>query len=147
MRMSLIGAWVRGGCSDEEVRHLAVLAGVTALILGVGTFALRACSRASRVLSATASSLRGRVTVLVFVSGRAFPHRLRVAAWLSASRVPVGGSVRASRAFSYPRYTRAPPVALRAVRGAFVCFSMPVRVCGFVLESELGEGGLSWRSR
>lgn len=145
MRMSLIGAWVRGGCSDEEVRHLAVLAGVTALILGVGTFALCACSRASRVLSATASSLRGRVTVLVFVSGRAFPHRLRVAAWLSASRVPVEGSVRASRAFSYPRYTRAPPVALRAVRGAFVCFSVPVRVCGFVLESELGEGGLSWR--
>lgn len=32
-------------CSDEEVRHLAVLAGVTALILGVGTFALCACSR------------------------------------------------------------------------------------------------------
>ena len=26
-----------------------------------------------------------------------------------------------------------------------MCFSMPVRVCGFVLESELGEGGLSWR--
>ena len=45
MRMSLIGAWVRGGCSDEEVRHLAVLAGVTALFLGVGTFALCACSR------------------------------------------------------------------------------------------------------
>ena len=85
------------------------------------------------------------MTVLVFVSGRAFPHCLRVAAWLSASRVPVEGSVRASRAFSYPRYTRAPLVALRAVRGAFVCFSMPVRVCGFVLESELGEGGLSWR--
>lgn len=32
-------------CSDEEVRHLAVLAGVTALILGVGAFALCACSR------------------------------------------------------------------------------------------------------
>lgn len=26
-----------------------------------------------------------------------------------------------------------------------MCFSVPVRVCGFVLESELGEGGLSWR--
>ena len=45
VRMSLIGAWVRGGCSDEEVRHLAVLAGVTALFLGVGMFALCACSR------------------------------------------------------------------------------------------------------
>ena len=33
-------------CSDEEVRHLAVLAGVTALILGVGTFAL--CAYAGR---------------------------------------------------------------------------------------------------
>lgn len=32
-------------CSDEEVRRLAVLAGVTALILGVGAFALCACSR------------------------------------------------------------------------------------------------------
>ena len=45
-----------------------------------GVSALRACSRASRVLAATASSLRGRVIVLVFVSGRAFPHCLRVAA-------------------------------------------------------------------
>ena len=35
----------KGGCSDEEVRHLAVLVGVTALFLGVGTFALCACSR------------------------------------------------------------------------------------------------------
>lgn len=26
-----------------------------------------------------------------------------------------------------------------------MCFSMPVRVCGFVLESEFGVGGLSWR--
>ena len=33
-------------CSDEEVRVLAVLAGVTALILGVGTFAL--CAYAGR---------------------------------------------------------------------------------------------------
>lgn len=32
-------------CSDEGVRRLVVLAGVTALILGVGTFALCACSR------------------------------------------------------------------------------------------------------
>lgn len=31
--------------SDREARVLAVLAGVTALILGVGTFALCACSR------------------------------------------------------------------------------------------------------
>ena len=31
--------------SDEEVRHLAVLAGVTVLILGVGAFALCACTR------------------------------------------------------------------------------------------------------
>ena len=45
-----------------------------------GLTACCVCSRASRVLSATASSLRGRVTVLVFVSGRVFPHRLRVAA-------------------------------------------------------------------
>ena len=30
-------------CSDEEVRVLVVLAGVTALILGVGTFALLRC--------------------------------------------------------------------------------------------------------
>ena len=35
----------KGDYSDEEVRHLAVLAGVTALILGVGTFALCACGR------------------------------------------------------------------------------------------------------
>lgn len=32
-------------CSDEEVRVLAVLAGVTALILGVGTCLLCVCSR------------------------------------------------------------------------------------------------------
>ena len=33
------------GYSDEEVRRLAVLAGVAVLILGVGAFALCACSR------------------------------------------------------------------------------------------------------
>lgn len=33
------------GCSDREARILAVLAGVTSLILGVGTFVLCACSR------------------------------------------------------------------------------------------------------
>lgn len=79
MRMSLIGAWVRGGCSDEEVRHLAVLAGVTALFLGVGTFALCACSRHWEIIFMPCVLVAAGVAVLyaAWRMGRSWPLRCR----------------------------------------------------------------------
>lgn len=55
-------------------------------------------------------------------------------------------SVCASRGLSCSKRTLAPPAAREAARGAFVRFPVSARVCGRVLESELGESGLSRRA-